>query len=87
MTGRRPFLGRHSFRAAGKNVGDAGIVFQKWKRSCVSDTYGFELWVRNRMKKNVYLSMWVRSPMSENARAAMQARSPKKRKPPRPQKK
>ncbi len=28
MTGRRSFLGRHSFRAAGKNVGDAGIVFQ-----------------------------------------------------------
>ncbi len=31
VTGRRPFLGRHSFRAVGKNVGGAGIVFQKWK--------------------------------------------------------
>ena len=49
VTGR-PFGPLLTFRLVGTRgkVSDAGIVFQKWKQSYVSITYGLDLWGRPR---------------------------------------
>lgn len=36
------------------------LMLLKWKDSCVSDTYGFELWVRTYMRKNFFIVLWTR---------------------------
>ena len=61
MTGR-PFGPLLTFRLVGTRgkVSDAGIVFQKWKQSYVSITYGLDLWGRLCMKRNFFSAMRVR---------------------------